>query len=170
MPRNNRGNRRSNNNNPEGYNQFSSGWRDTARERPIATAAAAAAAVGASVFLWSRRSQISEQLSNISDQLGEWSENANSRQGAEDYELAGGGSSFSGSTGGGSTTGSSTGGGAPSPRGSFGGAPGSEFAGSSGSGRSGGGAGSPSSTTRSPTPSGASGTAGRKGGKSDRTS
>ena len=165
MPRNNRGNRRSNNNNPEGYNQFSSGWRDTARERPIATAAAAAAAVGASVFLWSRRNQISEQLSNISDQLGEWSENANSRPGAEDYELAGGGSSFSSSTGSSSPTG-----GSPSRGGPFGGTPGSEFAGSSGSGRSGGGAGSPSSTTRSPTPSGASGTAGRKGGKSDRTS
>ena len=168
MARNNRGNRRSNNNNPEGYNQFSSGWRDTARERPIATAAAAAAAVGASVFLWSRRNQISEQLSNISDQLGEWSENANSRPGSEDYELAGSGSSFSSSTGS-SSTGSSSPTGGASRGGSFGGATGGEFAGSSGSGRS-GSAGSPSSTTRSPTPSGASGTAGRKSGKSDRTS
>jgi hypothetical protein len=98
MPRNTQSNRggnnrsrRSNNNNPEGYNQFSSGWRDTARERPIATAAAAAAAVGASVFLWSRRNQISEQLSNISDQLGEWTENMASDN---EFETVGGASGF----------------------------------------------------------------------------
>ena len=107
MPRNtqsNGGNRgRSKNNNPEGYNQFNSGWRETARERPVAAAAAAAAAVGASVFLWSRRSQISEQISNLSDQIGEWSENMNSRGGSEEFEMTGGESSFEGS----SATGSS---------------------------------------------------------------
>ena len=54
MPRNTQSNRggsnrgrRSNNNNPEGYNQYNSGWLDTARERPIAASATAAAAVGA---------------------------------------------------------------------------------------------------------------------------
>jgi hypothetical protein len=47
---------------------------DVARERPVATALGAAAAVGAGVFLWSRRNQISDQLSNISDQIGEWTE------------------------------------------------------------------------------------------------
>ena len=60
------------NNNPEGRNQYSSGWMDTARDRPIAAAATAAAAVGAGVFLWSKRNQISEQLSNLSDQISDW--------------------------------------------------------------------------------------------------
>ena len=94
MPRNTQSNRggnrgRSKNNNPEGYNQYSSGWIDTARERPVAAAAAAAAAVGASVFLWSRRSQISEQLNNLSDQIGEWSETMSARGGSEHFEMAG---------------------------------------------------------------------------------
>jgi len=72
------GNRgRGRNNNPEGRNQYSS-WTDTARDRPFAAAATAAAAVGAGVFLWSRRNQISDQLSNISDQLSEWREGMSS--------------------------------------------------------------------------------------------
>src|SRR3712207_1724522 len=111
MPKNNRSSRgRSKNNNPEGYNQFTSGWMDTARERPVAAAAAAAAAVGASVFLWSRRSQISEQLNNLSDQIGEWSETMNARVGSDEFEMAGGEGSFSGSSAGGSSaSGSSAG-------------------------------------------------------------
>ena len=75
MPRsNNRGGR---NNNPSGRNQYSSDWgvMEMARERPIAAAAAAAGAAAAGLFLWSRRSQISNQLSNLSDQIGEWTEN-----------------------------------------------------------------------------------------------
>ncbi|HEY0164877.1 MAG TPA: hypothetical protein VGB39_05840 [Sphingomicrobium sp.] len=113
MPRNtqsNRGNRgQSKNNNPEGYNQYNSGWMDTARDRPVAAAAAAAAAVGASVFLWSRRSQISNQISNLSDQIGEWSESMNSRGGSEEFEMAGGESSFEGSSASGSAGGASSG-------------------------------------------------------------
>ena len=103
MPRNTQSNRggnnrsrRSNNNNPEGYNQYNSGWMDSARERPVAAAGLAAAAVGAGVFLWSRRNQISEQLSNLSDQIGEWSENMSSDR---EFETAGGESSFSSSAG-----------------------------------------------------------------------
>lgn len=42
------------------------------RERPVAAAAAAAGAAAAGLFLWSRRAQISDQLSNLSDQIGEW--------------------------------------------------------------------------------------------------
>jgi hypothetical protein len=72
MARNNQ--RGGNNNNPSGKNQYSNGWMDTARDRPMATAAAAAAAVGAGVFLWSRRNQISDQLSNLSDQVSGWRE------------------------------------------------------------------------------------------------
>jgi len=82
MARNNRGGR---NNNPEGRNQYSSSWTDTARDKPFTTAAAAAAAVGAGVFLWSRRNQISEQLSQLSDQISEWSEGMRSSSG--DSEL-----------------------------------------------------------------------------------
>ena len=70
MARNNQ--RGSKNNNPEGRNQYSNGWMDTAKDRPMATAAAAAAAVGAGVFLWSRRNQISEQISNLSEQFSDW--------------------------------------------------------------------------------------------------
>jgi hypothetical protein len=75
MARNNT--RRGNNNNPSGRNQYSNGVMEIARERPLTAAAAAAAAVGAGVFLWSRRNQISEQISNLSDQIGEWAENMN---------------------------------------------------------------------------------------------
>lgn len=50
------------------------GVMEMARERPIAAAAAAAGAAAAGLFLWSKRSQISHQLSNLSDQIGEWTE------------------------------------------------------------------------------------------------
>jgi len=50
------------------------GVTELVRERPIAAAAAAAGAAAAGLFLWSRRQQISDQLSNLSDQIGEWSE------------------------------------------------------------------------------------------------
>ena len=72
MARNNQ--RGSRNNNPSGRNQYSSDWMDSVRERPMASAAAAAAAVGAGVFLWSKRNQISEQISRLSDQNTDWSE------------------------------------------------------------------------------------------------
>ena len=45
---------------------------DTARENPLAAAAAVGGAVAAGVFLWSRRNQISDQISQLSDQIGEW--------------------------------------------------------------------------------------------------
>jgi len=74
----NRGGNRGRNNNPEGRNQYSGGMVDMARERPMATALGAAAAVGAGVFLWSRRNQISDQLSNLSEQITDWAENMRS--------------------------------------------------------------------------------------------
>ena len=82
MARNNQRTRK--NNNPEGRNQYS-GWSDTARDNPMKTAAAAAAAVGAGVFLWSRRNQISEQISSLGEQIGEWTENM--RSGSSDSEF-----------------------------------------------------------------------------------
>src|SRR6059058_5208402 len=102
MPRNsNRGGR---NNNPSGRNQYSDwGVMDLARERPFAAAAAAAGAAAAGLFLWSRRAQISNQLSNLSDQVGEWTENMGSPSdwmGGDDT----GGMTTSGGTGGGGSS------------------------------------------------------------------
>src|SRR5881227_2514673 len=51
------------------------GVTELVRERPIAAAAAAAGAAAAGLFLWSRRAQISNQLSSLSDQIGEWTDN-----------------------------------------------------------------------------------------------
>jgi hypothetical protein len=48
---------------------------EMARERPFAAAAAAAGAAAAGLFLWSKRAQISDQLTNLSDQIGEWKQN-----------------------------------------------------------------------------------------------
>jgi hypothetical protein len=49
------------------------GVAEIVREKPIAAAAAAAGAAAAGLFLWSKRAQISNQLSSLSDQVGEWS-------------------------------------------------------------------------------------------------
>ena len=67
------GNRGRNNrdNNPEGRNQYS-GLTGAARANPLAAAAAVGSAVAAGVFLWSRRSQISEQIEDLSFQVREW--------------------------------------------------------------------------------------------------
>lgn len=77
MPRSNsRGGR---NNNPSGRNQYSDwGLMDIVRDRPVAAAAAAAGAAAAGLFLWSKRSQISSQLNNLSEQIGDWTENMRS--------------------------------------------------------------------------------------------
>ena len=88
MPRNSH---RSRNNNPAGRNQYSSDWMDTVKDRPIAAAAVAAASVGAGVFLWSKRTQISNQLSNLSDQITDWKDNMRSSNSDDDYEMAGSG-------------------------------------------------------------------------------
>src|SRR4051812_47462877 len=96
MATNNRGgNRGGNNNNPSGRNQYSGGVMDMARERPLAAAAAAAGAAAAGLFLWSRRAQISNQLSNLSDQIGEWGQNIDWGSGSDDT----GGFASSGSQG-----------------------------------------------------------------------
>jgi hypothetical protein len=75
-----RSNNRGRNNNPSGRNQYSNDWGVTelVRERPVAAAAAAAGAAAAGLFLWSRRAQISNQLSSLSDQIGEWTDNMRS--------------------------------------------------------------------------------------------
>jgi hypothetical protein len=84
MATNNRGGNRGGNrgrsgrnNNPEGRNQYS-GMMSTARDNPLATAAAVGGAVAAGVFLWSRRNQISDQISSLADQISEWREGMSS--------------------------------------------------------------------------------------------
>ena len=90
MPRNNqRGGR---NNNPSGRNQYSSDWMGTVRDRPMTTAAAAAAAVGAGVFLWSRRNEISDQISRLSDQISDWAGDTRSEDSGSEMAMAGGSS------------------------------------------------------------------------------
>jgi hypothetical protein len=86
MARRNSGGR---NNNPSGRNQYSWGVMDMARERPMAAAAAAAGAAAAGLFLWSKRAQISEQLTNLSDQIGEWRDSVSSG-GGEGFMAQGG--------------------------------------------------------------------------------
>lgn len=79
MATSNRGGNRGNrgrggrNNNPEGHNQYS-GVMSTARDNPLATAAAVGGAVAAGVFLWSRRNQITDQISGLANQISEWRE------------------------------------------------------------------------------------------------
>jgi len=86
MARNNRSGR---NNNPSGRNQYSSwGVMDLARDRPVAAAAATVGAAAAGLFLWSKRAQISEQLSNLSNQIGEWREGMQSGDGFVGNELS----------------------------------------------------------------------------------
>jgi hypothetical protein len=80
---------RGRNNNPTGRNQYSSDWMSTVKERPMTAAAVAAASVGAGVFLWSKRHQISEQLSNLSDQISEWTESMRSGDLEEEFDTSG---------------------------------------------------------------------------------
>jgi hypothetical protein len=70
------------NNNPSGQNQYSD-WNvmNMVRGRPIAAAATVAGAAAAGLFLWSKRGQISDQLTNLSNQIGQWSENMRSGEG-----------------------------------------------------------------------------------------
>ena len=74
MPRNNRGGSSRSGSSSRSNDSFG-GVMDIARERPIAAAAVAAGAAAAGLFLWSKRSQISDQLSNLSNQIGDWTDN-----------------------------------------------------------------------------------------------
>jgi hypothetical protein len=69
------GNRSSNRNDEWGVTEL-------VRDRPFAAAAAAAGAAAAGLFLWSRRSQISQQLSELSNQIGEWTDSMRSDSGS----------------------------------------------------------------------------------------
>ena len=124
MARNNRGGR---NNNPSGRNQYSWGVMEMARERPMTAAAVAAGTAAAGLFLWSKRAAINDQLTNLSDQIGEWTENmrsdgsiwsgdtatsdtpSSSRTQRGMSETGGGNASLGRSTGGGGSRGSASG-------------------------------------------------------------
>lgn len=95
MASNNRGGNRNRgrNNNPEGRNQYS-GMMSTVRENPITAAAAVGGAVAAGVFLWSRRNQISDQISNLADQISDWREGMSSSDSEWGAEEGGSGQSF----------------------------------------------------------------------------
>lgn len=75
--------RNTRNNNPEGHNQYSNGWMDSARERPFSAAAAVGGAVAAGVFLWSRRNQISDEIGRLGEQIGEWRDSMQSNDGMQ---------------------------------------------------------------------------------------
>ena len=66
-----------------GGNNRSAGILDVAREAPLATAAAAAGAVAAGVFLWSKRAQ-------ITDQINEWTDSLTAGRSEDELEFAGG--------------------------------------------------------------------------------
>lgn len=101
--------RRGRNNNPTGSNQYSDwGVMEMVRERPIAAAAAAAGAAAAGLFLWSKRSQISQQLSDLTDQFGEWKDNMSSVSTAPQADDTAGLTTSRGSSGAGSRSASGT--------------------------------------------------------------
>jgi hypothetical protein len=76
------------NNNPSGRNQYSYwGVMEMVRERPIAAAAAAAGAAAAGVFLWSKRSQIGNQLNTLSDQIGDWTQTMSSSHSNDEFPI-----------------------------------------------------------------------------------
>ena len=81
-------NNRNNSNNGRGADEsMMSHWGDTAKERPMATAAAAAGAVAAGVFLWSRRNQISDQISRLSDQVTSWADEMRSNSSSRELAM-----------------------------------------------------------------------------------
>lgn len=90
-----RNNSRGRNNNPSGRNQYSNDWMNSIKERPVAAAAVAAASVGAGVFLWSKRNALSEQMSNLSSQISDWTASMRSSD-EQEFETTGGESSPSG--------------------------------------------------------------------------
>jgi hypothetical protein len=56
-------------------------WGETAKDNPFKTAAVAAGAVAAGVFLWSKRNEISNQISELSDQIADWTNEMRSGSG-----------------------------------------------------------------------------------------
>ena len=105
---------KNNSNNRRGEDRsIMSSWSDTAKDKPFATAAAAAGAVAAGVFLWSRRNQITDQISRLSNQITDWADEMRSGgTNAEEFAIAGDTGTFDesiGSASGGGRSGGSRG-------------------------------------------------------------
>lgn len=79
-------NKKSNSRGSRSSEPLMSHWGETAKDNPVKTAAAAAGAVAAGVFLWSKRNQISDQISRLSEQVTDWAEDM--RSGSSNRELA----------------------------------------------------------------------------------
>jgi hypothetical protein len=56
------------------------------RDNPLAAAAAVGGAVAAGLFLWSRRNQISDQISDLAEQISDWRENSGSSGSSAAYD------------------------------------------------------------------------------------
>ena len=84
MPQRSRSNR--SNSSRDNDQSMMSHWTETAKDNPVKAAAAAAGAVAAGVFLWSKRNQISNQISRLSDQVTDWADEM--RSGSSSRELA----------------------------------------------------------------------------------
>ena len=110
-------NTKSNSNRSQSSQPMLSGWMDSAREHPVAAAAAVGGAVAAGAFLWSKRSQIGDGMGKMSGQISEWSESMSSKgsngssgmsggrtASSSNMEMAGSPTSSAGTTGGRSTT------------------------------------------------------------------
>ncbi|WP_310467019.1 hypothetical protein [Sphingomonas sp.] len=78
--------RKSRNNNPEGKNQYSDSWLGSARDNGLTAAVAVGGAVAAGAFLWSRRAQISEEISRLGEQIGEWRESMMADSNEQSFE------------------------------------------------------------------------------------
>jgi hypothetical protein len=65
-------------------------WTETAKDNPVKTAAAAAGAVAAGVFLWSKRNEISNQISRLSEQVTDWAEDMRSRNSGRELAMTAG--------------------------------------------------------------------------------
>jgi hypothetical protein len=79
-------NKKSNSRGSRSNEPLMSHWGEAAKDNPVKTAAAAAGAVAAGVFLWSKRNEISDQISRLSDQITDWAEDM--RSGSSSRELA----------------------------------------------------------------------------------
>lgn len=65
------------------------GLADTAKEHPVATAAAVGGAVAAGAFLWSRRDQIGSRMGSMSDQISDWSSKMRGQRSASSHQSGG---------------------------------------------------------------------------------
>ena len=92
MPRNSGNNsNRSRSNSRSSDEPLMRQWAETAKDSPLKTAAVAAGAVAAGVFLWSKRNEISNQISELSDQISDWANEMRSGSGSSrDLALNGG--------------------------------------------------------------------------------